>query len=157
MKLVKTENGVRLPASYRSGRFEEWKAKSRVSLPRIGETELDRAKPQISGPGGHKYRHNKVTAPKELDKFGNNYERKMRHLNNKQDGDQGGDNGGRVGSSSTSSRKGKKQGKHSRYGGKSFRRVKSELKSSDQIRRQRKVIDNRRAKNARPTKNHRRG
>ncbi|KXN92443.1 ATP-dependent RNA helicase DBP10, partial [Leucoagaricus sp. SymC.cos] len=150
VKLVKTENGVRLPASYRSGRFEEWKAKSRVSLPRIGETELNHTKPQSAGLGGHKYRHNKITTPKQLDKLENNYERKKRQLKKKQEGATGGDREG-AGSS-----KAKKQAKGSRYGGKSFARVKSELKSSDQIRKQRKVMGKRKAKNARPSKKHRR-
>jgi ATP-dependent RNA helicase DDX54/DBP10 len=39
VKLVKTESGVKLPATYRSGRFEEWKSKNKKSLPRVGETE----------------------------------------------------------------------------------------------------------------------
>ncbi|KAJ3567177.1 hypothetical protein NP233_g6540 [Leucocoprinus birnbaumii] len=151
VKLVKTENGVRLPASYRSGRFEEWKAKSRVSLPRIGETELSRAKPNL-GPGGQKFRHNRITAPKQLDKLGNNYERKVRQLKKKQEGG----NEGAGSSITTSPKRGIKPGKPSRYGGKSFAKVRSELKSSDQIRKQRKVIENRKAKNARPTKKHRR-
>jgi ATP-dependent RNA helicase DDX54/DBP10 len=156
VKVVKTENGVRLPASYRSGRFEEWKAKSKVSLPRIGETELQRAKPQSAGPGGRKFRHNKVTAPKQLDKSVNNYERRVRQLRKRQEGAGVGDDGKAAGSSSVSPRKGKKQGKPSRYGGKSFTRVKSELKTSDQIQKQRKITGNRRAKNARPSKKHRR-
>jgi ATP-dependent RNA helicase DDX54/DBP10 len=151
VKLVKTESGVRLPASYRSGRFEEWKAKSRVSLPRIGETELDRPKPQIAGSGGHKFRHNKVTAPKRLDRFGKNYERKVRQLRKGQENAGRGINEEGV---NLSLKKGKKPGKPSRYGGKSFTRVKSELKTSDQIRKQRKLMENRKAKNARPSKKH---
>jgi ATP-dependent RNA helicase DDX54/DBP10 len=54
-KLVKTESGVRLPASFRSGVYDEWKAKSRMSIPRVGEKELPSA-----GPGllhGKRYRH----------------------------------------------------------------------------------------------------
>lgn len=152
VKLVKTENGVRLPASYRSGRFEEWKAKSRVSLPRIGETELDRAKPN-AGSGGRKFRHNQITTPKQLDKLGKDYERKSRQFKKKQDGD---NNTEGAGSSNASPRKDKRQGKPSRYGGKSFAKVKSELKTSDQIRKQRMTMENRRAKNARSSKKHKR-
>jgi len=39
-RLIRTESGARLPASFKSGRFDEWKAKSRVGLPRVGEAEL---------------------------------------------------------------------------------------------------------------------
>jgi ATP-dependent RNA helicase DDX54/DBP10 len=54
-KLVKTESGARLPASFRSGVYDEWRAKSRMSMPRVGEKELP-----SSGPGflhGKRYRH----------------------------------------------------------------------------------------------------
>jgi hypothetical protein len=37
VKMVRAESGVKLPASYRSGRFDEWRAKARVSLPRVGD------------------------------------------------------------------------------------------------------------------------
>lgn len=150
VKLVKTENGVRLPASYRSGRFEEWKAKSRVSLPRIGEAELQRAKPQGVGPGGHRYRHNQISVPKPLDKLGKNYERKVRRLKEHGDDDGG---GGVAMTRPSSSGKG---GRPSRYRDKSLARVKSELKTSDQIRKQRRIKENRKAKNARPGRRSRR-
>ncbi len=149
VKLVKTENGVRLPASYRSGRFEEWKSRSRVSVPRIGETENETSRPRNSGPGGHKYRHNKVSAPRPLDKQGINYERRARQFKKREGGDTA-----EVGSSSRGGDK--RVGKPSRYGGKSLSRVKSELKSSDQIRKQRRITENRKAKNSRPSKKSRR-
>ena len=44
VKLVKTESGVKLPVSFRSGRFDEWKAKSRMSLPKVGEAEPEGAR-----------------------------------------------------------------------------------------------------------------
>ncbi len=56
VKMVKTESGTKLPATYRSGRFDEWKAKARVSLPRVGETENEASR----APRGHKFKHNKV-------------------------------------------------------------------------------------------------
>ncbi|MBW0517959.1 hypothetical protein O181_057674 [Austropuccinia psidii MF-1] len=40
VKLIKTENGAKLPASYKSGAFEEWKSKQKIKLPNIGEEEL---------------------------------------------------------------------------------------------------------------------
>lgn len=48
--------------------------------------------------------------------------------------------------------KNKKGGRPSRYGGKSLTKVKSELKTSDQIRKKRKTMEHKMAKNARPSK-----
>ncbi|CAJ0876916.1 7478_t:CDS:10 [Entrophospora sp. SA101] len=39
-KLIKTESGVKLPATYKSGRFNDWRQKNKVSMPRVGEKEL---------------------------------------------------------------------------------------------------------------------
>ncbi|KAJ7462343.1 ATP-dependent RNA helicase DBP10 [Mycena galericulata] len=142
IKLVKTENGTRLPATYRSGRFDEWKAKSRITLPKVGEAENEgthRARP--SGIGGQRFRHNKIVSAKPLDKLAKDYERKVRQTKKKNESQEG----------ETVSRPapGNRGG---RYGGKSFTRVKTELKTSEQIRKGRKALDNRRAKNGRPTR-----
>ncbi|KAJ8076490.1 ATP-dependent RNA helicase dbp10 [Marasmius tenuissimus] len=145
VKLVKTENGARLPASYRSGRFEEWKAKTRMNLPRVGEEE---------GPGsrkpnnGQKYRHNRITAAKPLDRLRGDYDKKVRVGKKKQV--EGGVQEDGPDHSQKSPKKGK--AKNSRFGGKSIGRVKSELKNAEQIRKTRKVQENRKLKNARPTR-----
>ncbi|KAK7057160.1 ATP-dependent RNA helicase DBP10 [Favolaschia claudopus] len=90
VKLVKTEGGTRLPATYRSGRFDEWKAKSRISLPKIGEAENTGShKPRRLGAGGRRFQHNQVVAAKPLDKQGNNYERKVRQLKKRNESEQG--------------------------------------------------------------------
>jgi ATP-dependent RNA helicase DDX54/DBP10 len=142
IKLVKTEGGTRLPATYRSGRFDEWKAKSRIALPKVGEAENDgHQRKRPIGIGGQRFRHNKVVAPKPLDKLGNDYERKVRQMKKKSEAES------QQGEQSTSSR-----GRGGRYGGKSMGRVKTELKTSEQIRKTRKALDNRRAKNARPSR-----
>lgn len=39
-KLIKTESGTRLPATFQSGKYDEWKKKKRFSVPRPGEAEL---------------------------------------------------------------------------------------------------------------------
>ncbi|KAI0045276.1 DEAD-domain-containing protein [Auriscalpium vulgare] len=150
VKMVRTESGVKLPATYRSGRFDEWKAKSRVSLPKVGEAESDtRARPG-GGAGGRKFKHHQSVAAKPLDKLSTDYERKVRQNKKRAeaagptDGDEGGKGSGRG-------RPGAKGGA-GRYGGKSMARVKSELKSVDQIRRDRMLLEKRRAKNARPTR-----
>jgi len=140
VKLVRTESGTRLPATFRSGRFDEWKAKNRASLPRVGEAENPsqyRRKP--AEPGGHRFKHTKVVEAKPLDKLSKDYERKARQLKkkNKEEGP----------SSDSRSLAG---GKSARRGGKTYSRVKTELKTSQQIRKDRKLVENRRAKNARP-------
>ncbi|KAJ6593935.1 ATP-dependent RNA helicase DBP10 [Mycena capillaripes] len=142
IKLVKTENGTRLPATYRSGRFDEWKAKSRVSLPKVGEAENEESRRRRPvGIGGQRFRHNKTVAAKPLDKLGNNYERKVRQMKKKVESQEG-----EPSSRPSSGNRG------GRYGGKPLARVKTELKTSEQIRKGRKALDNRRAKNGRPTR-----
>ncbi|KAJ7045551.1 P-loop containing nucleoside triphosphate hydrolase protein [Mycena alexandri] len=141
VKLVKTENGTRLPATYRSGRFDEWKAKSRVSLPKVGEAENENShKRRPVGIGGQRFRHNKIVVAKPLDKLSHDYERKVRQIKKKNESQEG----------ESSSRPA--SGRSGRYGGKSMARVKTELKTSEQIRKGRKALDNRRAKNGRPTR-----
>lgn len=148
IKFVRTENGTRLPATYRSGRFDEWKAKSRVSLPKIGEAEPEGThKRRGSGPGGKTFRHNKVAFAKPLDKLSNDYERKVRQMKKKEGSEA---NGGE--SSRLPSRDGKGGKAGSRYAGKSMGRVKNEIKTVDQVRKGRTAMEKKRAKNARPSK-----
>lgn len=144
VKLVKTESGQKLPATYRSGRFDEWRAKSRVSLPRVGEQE-DASVQRRGGPGGRKWKHNQVVAAKPLDKLGKDYERKIRQQ--KKRGEAGGDEGEQRSLPGGRGKKGPALGKRS--AGKSMGKVKNELKTVDQIRKARKVAENRKAKNAR--------
>ncbi|KAF8658275.1 hypothetical protein AX16_002051 [Volvariella volvacea WC 439] len=167
VKLVKTESGTKLPATYRSGRYDEWKAKSRVSLPRVGETENKSAvgrKPVGAGVGGgKKFKHQSVTPAKPLDKYSRDYERKLRQLK-KKDAEKFGDEAGASGSNGKGgaragvSGRGKvKKGKlGGRNVGKPVARVKNELRTADQIRKNRKLMEKRRAKNARPSKKSRR-
>jgi ATP-dependent RNA helicase DDX54/DBP10 len=77
VKLVRTESGTRLPASYRSGRFDEWKSKHRARLPKVGEDEGDAGR---FARGGKKFRYSRTDAAKPLDKFGKDYERKTRQM-----------------------------------------------------------------------------
>jgi ATP-dependent RNA helicase DDX54/DBP10 len=211
-KMVRTESGARLPASFRSGRWEEWKTKQRVRLPKIGEDEGDAARfvgrGAGGGPdsGGKRFRHSKMEEAKPLDKRSTDYERKVRQMKKKNEGmesmqdegrgrsrgrgssrGRGGDRGhgqgrdlsqgyghGRDqsqghGHSQSPARGGSRGGRGGarggrgggrggltrptgRYGGKPIGRVKSELKTVDQIRKTRKVSEQRKAKNARPSK-----
>ncbi|KAH8119551.1 DEAD-domain-containing protein [Phellopilus nigrolimitatus] len=155
MKIVKTEGGTRLPATYRSGRYDEWKAKTHTHVPRVGEAEPENTKRRMggTGPGGKRFKHQAVTPAKPLDKRNNDYERKTRQLEKKREA------GGAEPPANASHPKrgmmGAKRG-GSRYGGKPIGRVKSELKSADQIRRTREVAERKREKNARPSRGRKR-
>ncbi|OCH92289.1 ATP-dependent RNA helicase DBP10 [Obba rivulosa] len=142
VKMVRTESGAKLPATYRSGRFDEWKAKSRVSLPKVGEQESEGIQ-RRNGPGGRKYKHNQVVAAKPLDKLHNSYDRKVRQQKKKESPD----GEGQPPPTAKSGKKG--SATRGRNAGKSVGRVKNELKTVDQIRKARKVVENKRAKNAR--------
>lgn len=145
VKLVKTESGVKLPATYRSGRFDEWKAKSKNSIPRVGEEEKKGPQGRTGfSPGGRKWKHNKVATAKPLDKLGNTYERKVRQLKKKH-ADAG------VESTPAPASQGKKK-LGGRMGGKPLGRVKNELKTVDQIRRSRQLTERKMLKNARPSR-----
>ncbi|KAH9935492.1 P-loop containing nucleoside triphosphate hydrolase protein [Fomitopsis serialis] len=149
VKLVRTESGIKLPATYRSGRFDEWKAKSRVYLPKVGEAEAEGPRRGNFSAGGRKFLHKQVSAPKPLDKLNTDYERKSRQKKKQ------GQNGGGEGESGPSSkplpgRKGKALGR--RNGGKSVGKVRNELKTVDQIRKSRQDLEKRKTKNARPSR-----
>lgn len=146
VKLVRTENGTRLPASYRSGRFDEWKKKAKVAIPKVGEQEAARP---ASMAGGRRWRHNKVFEAKPLDKLSKDYNRKSRQLRKKGGDTAGGEAEDPQARPVKDAGKSKNGGK--RHGGKSLRRVKSEIKTVDQIHKTRKTAERRRAKNARPS------
>ena len=144
IKLVKTESGAKLPATYRSGRFEEWKSKNKKNLPRVGETESSRV-----GQVGKRYLHKKILEPKQLDKAHVNYERKSRQRKNKEVGASGTVEGDDP--RQQSKKGGRKTVLGRGHGGKTVGRVKTELKTVDQIRKMRKTAEHRKAKNARPS------
>ncbi|KAJ1569530.1 ATP-dependent RNA helicase ddx54 [Nowakowskiella sp. JEL0078] len=60
-KRIRTESGASIPASFKSNRFEDWKSKTKINMPRVGEIEDEesstRGKRII---GERKYRHNKI-------------------------------------------------------------------------------------------------
>ena len=141
-KLVRGESGVKIAASFRSGRFDAWKRDKRIKrLPRVGEAENSAtaaaaASAGSGGPGGiHGYRrfkHNKEQAPKAVDKLRKDYGRmKKKQEAAKQRAAEKGLNGPLQGG------KGK---------------VRSEIKGVDDVRKARKLKEKRREKNARPSK-----
>lgn len=145
VKIVRTENGTRLPATFRSGRFDEWKSKSRVSLPQIGEAEnSSTGTRKYAKPGVRRFKHNRIVAPKPLDKLSKDYEHKVR-LQKKEEA-----NG--PPSSPKQSSPARRKKVSMRRGGKTYGHVKTELKTSEQIRKNRGLLEKRRAKNARPSR-----
>ena len=140
-KMVRAESGIKLPASYRSGRFDEWRAKARVSLPRIGE-----AVPERPPQSRKRFKHTSTAPARPLDKLATNYERKAR-VQKKAEG-----NGAVAGGESA--RKGPHSAKRptKRYGGKAMGQVRNEIKSAEQIRKARNAVEKRKAKNARPSR-----
>ncbi|KAI1749905.1 ATP-dependent RNA helicase DBP10 [Xylaria castorea] len=139
-KMVRGESGVKIAASFQSGRFERWKKEQRVGrLPRVGEAE--RRGPGSSGAAGGggkknnsstvigagpRYKHKQEKAPKAADKYRDDYhERKKRVAEAKE----------------------KRVGRFRDGDGN-----KKELKNADDIRKDRKIKELRRQKNARPAR-----
>jgi ATP-dependent RNA helicase DDX54/DBP10 len=144
--MVKTESGIKLPASYRSGRFDEWKAKNRKGIPRVGEEEAMGSRAMGGGKDGRKWKHSKTEEAKPLDKLRTDYERKSRQLKKKA----GDGTPATAPASSHKVAKGKKK-LGGRPGGRSSGgRARNELKSADQIRKARQVAERRKLQNARP-------
>ncbi|RKP25809.1 P-loop containing nucleoside triphosphate hydrolase protein [Syncephalis pseudoplumigaleata] len=129
-KMVRTESGALISATYKSGRFTEWQEKTKISIPRTGEQELAGGKV-----GRKRYRHNKVEAPKEVDRLHVAYERKQKKLK-------------KHAETENASGTGAATSKPARPGG----AVKSELKTADQIRKARELKERRRAKTGRHAK-----
>jgi ATP-dependent RNA helicase DDX54/DBP10 len=151
VKMIKTESGTKLPISYKSGRYEDWvKGRGRGREIRIGEREKEgnRAHQHASG-GGKRWKHSSVKESKPLDKLAMDYERKMRIMKKKAAGGGGGDD-------DDSKHGAKGRGKSSlgaRWKGKPVGKIKNELKNVQQIRKQRGVLEKRREKNARTSRN----
>ncbi|VEU19712.1 DEKNAAC100673 [Brettanomyces naardenensis] len=124
------ENGQKLPASFRSGKFDEWKQKHNLSGYRTGSLEKEGTiGSSLSGRKQHgKYMHKQERAPKMPVKGRRDYERQMEKV--------------KKASAKGLNVKGW-QGKKDAH---------NELRSSEDIRRQRELKEKRRAKNARPSK-----
>ena len=127
-KMIRGESGQKIAASFQSGRFDKWRKAHKVDrLPRTGEAERE-ITGAASGVGrgfGPRYKHKQEKAPKEADKFRDDY-----HVRKKR----------------VAEAKEKRIGKYKEGSGK------QEIKSTDDIRRERKLAERKRAKNGRPSK-----
>ena len=123
-KMFVGESGLKIAASFRSGRFDEWRKSNKVGrLPRVGEMEKpNRAASQ--GTGRH-YKHKAEKAPKEADRWRDDYHTQKKKV---------------------AEAKEKRIGKFKDGG------AKNELKGVDDVRKQRQLQEKRREKNARPSK-----
>lgn len=78
-KYVRGESGVKIAASFRSGRFDSWKKGKRIGrLPRVGETE-NPSLASAAAPGGAKrFKHVRDRAPQKPDKLRGDYEQQKK-------------------------------------------------------------------------------
>lgn len=134
-RMIRGESGVKIAASFQSGRFDKWRRAHRLGkLPQVGETErmglarLAQGNPgagRDGGPNRH-FKHKQERAPKDADKYRDDYHvRKKRVAEAKEK---------RIGKF--------RDGEGSR----------KEIKGADDIRKARKIQEMRREKNARPSK-----
>lgn len=135
MKYIRGENGAKIPASYRSGRFDAWRQAHKSEF-RVGSVESNPAG-SFRGVGSNVatdangrpvYKHNKTLAPKPADKARDDYHKQRKRVKAAVE------KGVRV------------KGKQPIYN------ADSEIQSADQVRKAREIKEKRREKNARPSK-----
>ncbi|EGV64202.1 ATP-dependent RNA helicase dbp10 [Yamadazyma tenuis] len=116
-KYIISESGQRIPATFKSGRFDEWKKQNPT---RSNEDPMNNL-------GNKKFKHKQSKSPKMPDKFRDNYEKQVKKVEKAVEG-------------------GKSVKGYHKAG------PQQELRTTEQIRKNRLLHDKKRAKNARPTK-----
>ncbi|TVY21588.1 ATP-dependent RNA helicase [Lachnellula arida] len=126
-KMIRGESGQKIAASFQSGRFDRWRKAHKVGrLPRTGEAEREGGGGGGVGRGaGTRYKHKQEKAPKEADRYRDDY-----HVRKK-----------RVA-----------EAKEKRVGSFKDGTGKAEIKSTNDIHKERKLQEQKKAKNARPAK-----
>ncbi|KAK6201110.1 ATP-dependent RNA helicase DBP10 [Scheffersomyces amazonensis] len=121
-KYIIGESGQKIPASYRSGRFDDWKKQRNLQPARVGSLES-------SGPNSNdkRFKHKKTAAPKLPDKFRDDYHKQKKKVE-------------KAIESGISVKGYNKAGQQ------------QEIKTTEQIRKARQLKDQKRAKNARPSR-----
>ncbi|KAL6719305.1 ATP-dependent RNA helicase dbp10 [Lecanora helva] len=120
-KLVKSESGQKIAASFRSGRFDNWKKSNRIGrLPRNGENETAA---NVTSRDGKRFRHRADKAPKDADKCRDDFYKRKKMVD---------------------------RAKEERRGRFRDGRGKSEIKGIDDVRKERGMKERRKQKNARP-------
>ncbi|CCC11825.1 hypothetical protein SMACR_04806 [Sordaria macrospora] len=131
-KMIRGESGVKIAASFKSGRFDRWRKDNRLGrLPTVGETEKSQLVRNFGAqPGQQRFKHKMEKAPKDADKFRDDY-----HVRKKR----------------VAEAKEKRIGKYKDGEG-----SKRELKTATDIRKARAIAEKKREKNARPAKRQKR-
>lgn len=117
-KYIISENGTKIPASFRSGKFDEWKKQRNLKH----TASVDDVKES-----NHRFKHKKQSTPKLPDKYRDDYHKQKKKV------EKALDSGLRV---KGYNKPGQQQ----------------ELRSTEQIRKARALKEQRRAKNARPSR-----
>ena len=121
-KMIRGESGQKIAASFRSGRFDAWRKSNKVErLPRVGENETVNT---VSRTMGKKFKHKLEKAPKEPDKFRDDYHKKRKLV---------------------------ESAKEKRIGRFRDGKGKNELRGVDDVRKERGAKERRKLKNARPS------
>ncbi|KAK6220177.1 ATP-dependent RNA helicase DBP10 [Colletotrichum tabaci] len=76
-KYVRGESGVRIAASFQSGRFDRWRKANRLGRIQVGGLEKSNV-PEL--PANHKYKHKQEKAPKQADKYRDDYEARKKRI-----------------------------------------------------------------------------
>lgn len=124
-KMIRGESGVKIAASFHSGRFDKWKRSQRMGrMPQVGEAERPGAGQGI--PSGKRFKHKQEKAPREADKYRDDFEVRKKRVDEARE---------------------KRIGRFRDGMG-----SKKELKGVHDIRKGREEAERKRAKNARPSK-----
>lgn len=124
-RYITGESGQKIAASFRSGRFDAWKKANKVNhLPRVGEMEKGNNHFANNG-DGKKFKHKQDKAPKEADKYRDDYHERKKKV---------------------------EAAKEQRRGRFAEGKGKSEIKSVDDVRKGRRDLQKRKEKNARPSR-----
>lgn len=76
-RLVRGESGAKIAATFRSGRYDAWRKANRLDrAPRTGEVEGKTIVGVIAR--GKKYRHQSMRAPKQADKYRDDFDKKKK-------------------------------------------------------------------------------
>lgn len=123
-QMITGESGQKIAASFRSGRFDAWRKSNKIDrLPRTGENEA--ATNAANRGGGKRFKHKGDKAPKEADKYRDDFYKKKKMV---------------------------EKAKEERRGRFRDGKGKSEIKGVDDVRKERGVKERRKEKNARPGK-----
>ncbi|KAF7196702.1 ATP-dependent RNA helicase dbp10 [Pseudocercospora fuligena] len=123
-RMIRGESGQKIAASFKSGRFDAWKKANRVErLPRVGEQEKSNA--HFTQNGGKRYKHKQEKAPKQADKYRDDYYKRKKRVD---------------------------EAKEKRVGQFADGKGKNELRGVEDVRKLRKLQERRKEKNARPSR-----